>query len=152
MTMKGLDEATQIAAAKALFNEVWTLLDKPDRSEDDCARMVHASHASRYLWEDVGAEEQRARGEWQISRVYATLGRAEPALHHARACLAHVEQGSLGAFDRGFAHEAIARAASVGGDAAMAREHASEAARCAEKVEDAEDRELLLGDLRTLPV
>jgi len=30
---------------------------------------------------------QRGAGPWQIARVYATLGRGEPELTHARRCL-----------------------------------------------------------------
>ena len=46
--------------------------------------MIHAAHASRYHWSQVGEPVNVAHGEWQCSHVYAALGRAEPALHHAR--------------------------------------------------------------------
>ena len=47
--------------------------------------MIHAAHASRHHWAAVGTGVNLARGEWQISRVYVTLGRGEPALFHAGA-------------------------------------------------------------------
>jgi hypothetical protein len=68
-----------------LYNEVWRLMDS--REDDD--RMLYATHASAYHW-SVAPEcepKNRARSEWQISRVYTVLGRAEPALHHAGRCL-----------------------------------------------------------------
>ena len=49
--------------------------------------MIHAAHASRYHWGEVGDDVNLARGEWQCSRVYAVLGRGEPALWHARRCV-----------------------------------------------------------------
>ncbi|MCY1139283.1 hypothetical protein OWR29_14885 [Actinoplanes sp. Pm04-4] len=31
-----------------LFNGVWTLLEKPDRTAEDDDRMLHMAHASRF--------------------------------------------------------------------------------------------------------
>ena len=76
-----------------LFNHVWTLLGTPGRSPETDDEMIHAAHASRCHWGEVGSPANLGRGEWQISRVYATLGRSEPALYHARRCLAYVEAG-----------------------------------------------------------
>ena len=81
-----LDAGEERQLAAGLFNQVWALLEKPDRSAGDDDQMVHAAHASRYHWGMVGGPVQWARGEWQCSRVYAVLGRVEPALHHARRC------------------------------------------------------------------
>src|SRR5882757_8748909 len=67
-----------------LFNGVWRLLEKEDRSIEDDDRMLHMAHASRYHWGQVGTTVNRSRGEWQCSRVYSVLGRSEPALYHAR--------------------------------------------------------------------
>ncbi len=82
----GLPESERQLAAD-LFNLVWTLLEQTGRTTEDDDRMVHAAHASRYHWGQVGGPEQLAIGEWQCARVYSVLGRAEPALHHARRCL-----------------------------------------------------------------
>jgi hypothetical protein len=40
--------------------------------------MLHAAHASRYRWGEVGVAVNLARGEWLGSRVYSVLGRAAP--------------------------------------------------------------------------
>ena len=53
--------------------------------------MIGAAHASRYHWSKAASGVNRARGDWQCSRVYAILGRGEPALWHARRCLELVE-------------------------------------------------------------
>lgn len=41
-----LDEDTERTLAKGLFNDVWALLEKPGRTPDDDARMLHMAHAS----------------------------------------------------------------------------------------------------------
>jgi hypothetical protein len=91
-----------------------------------------------------------ARGEWQCSRVYSTLDRPEPALHHARLCLQLAQQHDLGAFDIGAAHEAIARAAKAADLSDHAALHAQLALAAAETLTDPEERQVLLADIASL--
>jgi hypothetical protein len=145
------DSDTTRRLAVELFNEVWTLLGRDDRSAADDDRMLHAAHASRYHWGEVGTLVNLARGEWQCSRVYAVLGRAEPALHHARRCLELAEAATDAEdFDVPFAYEALARAHAVAGDAAESQRWLARAREAAERIEDAEDRELVLADLDSI--
>ena len=146
-----LDPETRRAAAAAAFNDTWALLERTDRSPAEDDLMIDAAHASRFLWESVGGPTQHARGEWQVSRVYAVLGRAEPALHHARRSLEICEANAIGGFDLGFAYEALARASAVAGDSAEADRYGALARESAARVEDDEDRRVLLDDLSTLP-
>ena len=137
--------------AADLFNQVWTLMEQSDRSPQQDDRMLHAAHASRYLWGEVGEPVNRARGEWQVSRVYCLLGRPEPALHHAQRCLDECLVHTLGGFDLAYAHEAIARARAVAGDLAAAAASRRDAERAATAITDGDDRALLVADLATLP-
>ena len=138
--------------AAALFNHVWTLLEKPDRSVAEDDEMVHAAHASAYHWMQVGTVANRARSEWQCSRVYAVLGRPEPALHHARRCLDLCEsaRGEIEEFDLPFAYEALARAHAVAGDADATRDFLLRARAAGATIEDEDDRALLEADLATI--
>jgi len=112
--------------------------------------MLHAAHASRYHWGQVGLPINLVRGEWQCSRAYAVLGRAEPAAYHGRRCLELCERHAIRGFDRGFAYEALGRAAKVAGDQAEARRLADLARKEAFDVKEDEDRKLLLDDLASL--
>ena len=138
--------------AADLFNLVWTLLEKSGRTTEDDDRMVHAAHASRYHWGQVGGPEQLAIGEWQCARVYSVLGRAEPALHHARRCLEIAKADSVPDWLVASAHEGLARAYAVAGqrESALASRAAAEAALA--KVIDAEDRQVVQDDLASLPL
>jgi Predicted transcriptional regulators len=140
------------AVAVQLFNHVWTMLEEPERSVEDDDKMLHAAHASRYHWGEVGTPEQLGVGEWQCSRVYAVLGRGEPSLHHARRALAIAEGPGLPDWLRASAMEAMARASAVAGGEDEARKWASAAKEAADAIEDPEDREVVMGDLATLPV
>jgi hypothetical protein len=146
-----LEPETQKRLGIELFNYTWTLLEKEDRTERESDRMVDAAHASRFFWEGVGQPVNHARGEWQISRVYATLGRAEPALHHACRCLEICEQNRIGAFDLAYAYEALARASGIAGKAEMASHYTKLADEAAHQIANEQDRELVLSDLARIP-
>jgi hypothetical protein len=105
-----------------LFNFTWTLLEKPDRTPPEIDTMIHAAHAARYHWIEAAdsTPANLARGEWQCSRVYAVLRRAEPSLWHARRCLEICRENGIGDWDIAFAYEALARASRVAGDNAEA--------------------------------
>jgi DNA-binding transcriptional MerR regulator len=168
-TMSDLDTATVTATTKSapgtgsvtderllaaqLFNETWRLMEKEERTRQDDDRMIHTAHASRYHWGQVpdATPAHLARGEWQVSRVYTVLERAEPALHHARRVLDLCQENGIGDWDLGFAYEALARAYAVAGDADQAREYTDRALAAAEDIAEAGDRELLLADLETIP-
>lgn len=134
-----------------LFNGVWRLLEKEDRTVEDDDRMLHMAHASRYHWGEIGAPVNRSRGEWQCSRVYAVLGRAEPALHHAHRGLDVCQAHGIGDWDLAFAYESLARASAVAGDREQARVWTEQALAAARDIAQAEDRELVLADLETIP-
>jgi DNA-binding transcriptional MerR regulator len=148
-----IDPTTRRKMAADLFNHVWTLLETPNRTPEQDDEMLHATHASRFHWGEAGVGEpvNLARGEWQVSRVYAVLGRAEPALWHGRRCLSLVEQHGLSQFDVGAASEAIARAYLTAGDLAKVAAWKARAVALLDRIEDVDDREILEGDLATLP-
>ena len=128
-------------------------MEKEGRTPAEDDELLHCAHASAYHWLQVGTYANRARSEWQCSRVYAVLGRAEPALHHARRCLELCEAypDELEAWDLPYAHEALARAHALAGEREAAERHA-EVARSRLDALDDDDRELLVADLATLPV
>jgi hypothetical protein len=126
-----------------LFNEVWRLME----TREDDERLLHAAHASAYHWSEAPECEpkNRARSEWQVSRVYTVLGRAEPALHHAQRCLEICEanRDNLEDWDLPFAYEALARAHKVAGNAAEMELYVAKAREAGADLADPEDREHL---------
>lgn len=145
-----IDENAHRELAIDLFNRVWGLLDKTDRTVEEDDTMVHAAHASRYHWGEVGTPLEFERGEWQISRVYAVLKRPQAALHHAKRCLEICEANGIGDFDLAFAYEALARAYAVAGEAARSHEFVSLAEKAAEVIEDEGNRKYTLSELTSV--
>lgn len=147
-----MDPLEERRIASELFNHVWTLLDLEERSPEQDDQMVHAAHASRWHWGQVGGPEQRAVGEWQCSRVYAVLGRGSEALHHARRCLDLSAEDGVDPFVAASAHEAMARALAIVGDHDAARMERNLAYALAVDLEDDDDRGVIESDLGTLPI
>jgi hypothetical protein len=135
----------------SLFNHVWTLLEVGSRTREQNDEMLHAAHASRHHWGVVGAPVNLARGEWQCSRVYSVLGRAEPAIHHGRRCLEICVEHGIGDFDLAFAYEALTRGYAVGGDAVEAGRHRALAEECRAAIADPDDRDHFDEQLATVP-
>jgi DNA-binding transcriptional MerR regulator len=146
-----LDAADHRRLGKDLYNHVWTLLETADRTAEQTDEMIHAAHASRWHWTVGGEPAHRARGEWQCSRVYAVLGRGEPALWHARRCVELCEEHGLGDWDLAAAYEAMSRASLVAGDDAAARSWKDRATSALADIADPDDREPIEADLATLP-
>lgn len=152
-----LDEATHRQLAKDLFNHTWTLIEQADRSPAEDDEMVAAAHASAFHWSRGGGTlANAARGQWQISRVYSTLGRGEPAVWHARRCLELAEAaGKAGVaddWDVPAALEGLARAQATAGDRPGAIETRAHAVAALEGIADPEDRQLIEQDLETTPI
>ena len=132
------------------FNRTWALIENTDRTDAETEAMVLCALASLWHWtQRPGCTDRNLSiGHWQVSRACAAAGQAENALRHAQRSLAFA-QGSA-PYYVGSAHEAVARAALLANDRATFRAHLDKARACAAAVSDAEERQSLEQDLRSL--
>jgi hypothetical protein len=147
-----LEPATHRQLGVDLYNSTWALLQKPDRTDLETDELIHRAHASRWHWGQVGEPVNLARGEWLCSRMYALLGRGEPAVWHARRCVAIDEAAGLGDWDIASAYEAMARALLVASDRAGAAEWKAKATAALAGITEADDREVIDKDLAGIDV
>jgi hypothetical protein len=146
----GLGPEQERQVAVDLFNHVWSLLDVPERTRADDDRMLHAAHASRFHWGEVGEPVNLVRGEWQVSRVYSVLRRPDSALYHARRCLELCEEHGIGDFDIAYAYEALARASLISGQRGAADQYIDLARDAGARIAEQDDRDLFMKDLDEL--
>jgi hypothetical protein len=146
-----LDRESERQLAAGLFNDVWRLLDMPKRQPEQDDEMLHAAHASRYHWGNVGEAVTWARGEWLCSRVYSVLGRPEAAVWHAKRCLELLtEFGGAEEWDEAAAYEALARAYGVAGDKEQKRTWLARAREAVKTISDPDERQPIEEDIRSL--
>ena len=112
--------------------------------------MLAAAFASRYLWETVGGDEQRAVGDWQIAHVASLLGHRRP---RARAGGSRPRSGRAERLD-GLAARVLLRGDGPrrggGGRPGAATAGPRLLARCS-ALDDEEDRELIGSQLASIP-
>jgi len=134
----------------ALFNQTWDLIDKENRTQEEIDRMIHSAHASRFHWGIAGTPLNIARGEWQVSHVYAILNRIEPCLYHAKRCLQITLEHGFQDFDLAFAYEAMARGYSLASDKVETAKYVELAKDAAIEIKDPDDRKYFLSQLATI--
>ena len=130
------------------FNKAWELIEKTNRTPAEDEEMVQLSQTSLWHWtrRDDCKGTNLSIGYWQVSRIYAILGRAEEARRYGQLSLEHSRQESP--FLQAYAHEALMRAEIAAGNSALAAQYRIEALRLAADVTDSEERDLILNDLR----
>ena len=143
-------EAAHRFFAPHCFNGAWNFIDKTSRSAEEDEAMLQLAMASLWHWgqrADVDARNISV-GAWQVARVHALAGRGQEALRYGQMCLASA--AAEPPFYRGFAHEAMARACMVLGNAQGTREHLAAAHRFLGEVTNPEEHEMLAKDLKTI--
>ena len=132
----------------------WNFLQQESLSEDERSQMIQSAYASNYLWEKsgLGTKINQARGHWLISRVMCVAGNVELAASHAALCKRYTEEASdCEDFDRVYAVEAEARVAAMQGNLEKARELRTKAEAMAAALQDAETRDITIGDVKAEP-
>ena len=143
-----MDQEYEQTLAADLFNDAWGLLNAANRSPEEDALLIHTAHASLYHWTQTGTMVHQIRGEWQVSRAYAEIGRAEPALWHATRALRLAKAASIVDSDLAFCFEALARAHAIAGDQARARSYVIRAR--AVRIDHEQDRAVVEANLSTV--
>jgi tetratricopeptide (TPR) repeat protein len=137
--------------ASETFNATWGYLDKAVRTAEENDAMVHAAHTSRYFWQQVGTPLEFERGDWQLSRVYSSLGKGVEALHYARHCLDICLNNEIGDFDLAFAYEAMSRAHAVLENYDKSEAYGEQAMKAGEAIAEQDNRDYFMGELATVP-
>lgn len=136
--------------AKSCFNTTWDLIEKENPTEVDISNMINTCHASLFHWTQVGQPINLARGEWQLSRVYAIVGMAESSLFHAKNSYKICMDNDIEDFDLSFAYEALSRAYHVMGQNDPAIEYYNLALESANDIKKDEDKKYFLSELESI--
>lgn len=134
------------------FNRAWDLLDKNDRTPQEDEEMIRLSLTSHYHWtqrEDF-TDTKASIGFWQIARIYAVIGQAENAARYGQLCLEASQKEGVAPFYQGYAYEALARAAAAAGDKNKMQSYLEKANQTAGGIKDADEKDMLLADLKTI--
>lgn len=145
-----LEKANHFFAADC-FNQIWGILDKPEKESEDLELMIHLAHTSFWHWHQNRKAEPSniATGYWMLSRVYSVAKNTTQSLFFAQKCLEVTEKHNLSAFSFGYAYEAFARAYQLNENKEKTRECLEQGFKYAQQIQNA-DREYLLADLKEI--
>ncbi len=133
--------------APRAFNSTWEYLDAAQLTREQEEEMLASTFAQKWHWSAVGDVRNRAIADWQVSRVLAVVGYAELSRRFGERSLELAIEHDLDPFVKGFAHEAIARAAADVDDIETFTKHVAAARALATEIEDPDNREVLEADL-----
>jgi hypothetical protein len=138
--------------AGAAFNRSWELIEMPDRSPADDAELLATVFASRYHWDPIGNDENKAVGDWQIAHAASHLGLAQIALTFSMSALERA-QAAAGLSDWLLAscYEGVARAHATAGNVSERDRYIALARSAIDTLADPEDRELIESQINTIP-
>jgi hypothetical protein len=133
------------------FNHCWELLEKDDRSASEDANLITSAFASRYHWSLVGDSGRFVTADWMVSRAAAAIAEGDLAVRFA--LLAYERSLTSGTPDwlRASVAEGLARAYAAAGDIAERDNWWAEAEVLVSVISDAESRELIESQLRSVP-
>ena len=133
------------------FNATWDLIDKRDRTPEDDVELLLSAMTSRWHWGQVGGPEEISTGDWQVAHAASLIGLGDLALMFARRNLATAESQGWTGWRLASAHEGMARASAVAGDANGRERHLSAARAALDAEPDAEESQIIAEQLATVP-
>ena len=145
--MSRADREFHRKTAVACFNRTWDFLEKKRNAANDM-EMLQLVHTSRYHWRLLGTPSNHAISDWQVSRVYVSLGQPSLALLFAESSLDICRKNGLSDI-LCTAFEGVARAYAAAGDGKKARSYLGKAkAWLRVSTLDDEDRALYENQIR----
>jgi hypothetical protein len=142
-----LDADTRRSLAAAAYNECWTLLEQPERSAADDARLITLAFASLHLWEPIARPDQIATGEWMVAHAASHLGLSDVAVLFAQRAWDHAQGDQIPDWMLASAAEGLARAYRCAGRAEEYQEWVSRATDLVTAIAEDEERAIIAGQL-----
>lgn len=140
----------QRSLAARYYNQAWDLIDESARSAADDRRLLSLAMASRALWDDIGDDEQWITGDWQVAHVAALTGHAGLSLDFAAAAYERAVEADVPLWLKASTCEGLARAHAAAGHSAERDAWIVKARELLERVDDADDRAVVEGQLATI--
>ncbi|MGA9920004.1 MAG: hypothetical protein WBR23_01920 [Candidatus Dormiibacterota bacterium] len=143
-------KARRRTLAKQAFNHTWDLIGSGERTPDDDREMLFSAAASRFLCEEVGGEQERGIGDWQIAHLLSLLGDGEQALGFASEALRRVESNGWEDWRKASCLQGMARASAVLGPADERDRYAALCRELIARFKEPEEREIVGSQLDSI--
>jgi hypothetical protein len=147
------DAVDHQALAATYFNRAWDLIDTHPRSPEQDRDLLATAFASRLHWVEAGGTPANlAVADWQVAHAASLVGLTDTAMTFAQAAVERAENDDLPLWLRASMHEGLARAHAAAQDRVGYDREAGRSRELLADVDDPEDRDLILGQLASIPV
>lgn len=126
-----------LKALAAGYNNLADHLRGQARQDSSDALMLEAAAAARGAWQSAGTWMNVERADYLLALCAVKVGDGAQAVAHAQSCLALCEANAADAYERFFAHQALAEARRTAGDAAGARNELARMTSLLAEIDDA---------------
>ncbi len=133
------------------YNRCWDLLERDERNQDDDLELLTLAFTSRYHWSFAGGPEQWTVSDWMVSRAAADIGEGSLSLVFALRANSAVREFDAPDWLVASTAEGLARAYAALGDEDARDEWVNNAEYLVEAIADDEDRDLIAGQLASVP-
>ena len=147
-TIVSIDDHRRLAATT--YNVCWDLLESERTALQD-RDLVGLALTSRFHWQRAGGgSEESAIADWMVSRCFAAVGDAAQSMSFAQAALDDLPSDAP-EWLKASIHEGLALAYAVAGERVSRDRHVALAHEHLALEPDPESRNLIAGQLATLP-
>ena len=137
--------------ASGANNRAWALSERPSRTSEEDFEMLHAAHASAYLWSTIGTERNTALAHLLLGQVHALLGNAKLADRFAKSSSEFFARNDSAPWELALVHAVAANAAHCSDNTSLHLAEYVAAQRAMEAISNTEEREIVLATLRVVP-
>ncbi|MDE3064431.1 MAG: hypothetical protein KGJ36_02035 [Acidobacteriota bacterium] len=146
-----MDAAAHREVAVASYQRCWELLDQPVRSNGDDVELLTSAFTSRFHWGHAGGPQEWIIADWMVSRAAAAAGLGQLAVWFATRADAATDGADVPDWLRASTAEGVARAYGASGDPERRDRWIARAEALVAAIADEGDRELIAGQLASVP-
>jgi hypothetical protein len=141
------------ALAVGYFKAAWDLIDADSRTAEQDQQMLGLAVASRQHWhEAAGTAENLIVADWQVAHAASLAGLPDTATCFAASAAARAATTEIPTWLLASVYEGTARACAAAGDRDGYEQAATTTRQLLETVADAADRDLVAGQLASIPL
>ena len=146
-----MEKSEERSLAAKLYNECWEILESFDGTSDQIATLLTYAFTSRYHWLSVGEAQQHICADWMISRAVSAADFGDLAVLFARRAFEAANGAAVDDWLSASVAEGLARAYAAAGDETLREQWRETAKALVDAIGDDEDRDIIAGQLATVP-
>jgi hypothetical protein len=146
-----MEKSEERSLAAKLYNQCWEILESFDGTSDQMATLLTNAFTSRFHWLSVGEAQQHICADWMVARAASAADFGDLAILFALRAYEAANGAAVDDWLRASVAEGLARAYAAAGDETLREQWLETAQTLVDAISDDEDRDIIAGQLSTVP-